>query len=107
MKSFHQISYDMLRIYGPKNNHAWIQRLSVACLTNNAKKNNAAGIALFVSTFGGEAKLQTDLIVELPTTKNRVMPKQIRQLWNNYESKYAHVRKKDAEKEEVTPMATG
>ena len=95
VERFHQVLYNMLRIYGPKNNHAWIQCLSAACLAYNAKKNDAAGVTLFTAMLGGEAKLPVDLIVGLPTTESRIIPEHIKQLWNNYEKRYAYIRKSD------------
>ena len=45
--------------------------------------------------FDREAKLPVDLKVGLPATESRTIPEHIRQLWDNYEQMYAHMRKND------------
>ena len=95
VERFHRVLNNMLRIYGQKNDHAWIQCIFAACLAYNTKRNNATGVTPFTAMFGREAKLLVDLIVGLPSTESRTIPEHIRQLWDNYERMYAHMRKND------------
>ena len=74
VERFHRVLNNMLRIYGQKNDHAWVQCISAACLAYNIKKNEAPGVTPFTAMFGREVKLPVDIIVGLPATESRTIP---------------------------------
>ena len=77
IERFHRTVNAALRTVLDREDKAWIGYLPALVLAYNSKVHSATGVSPYLATFGREANLPVDLVLELPAGDRRTVQEQV------------------------------
>ena len=95
VERFHKTLNTALRTVLGRQDTAWLGFLPAITLAYNTKKHATTGVSPYLATFGREANLPVDLVIDLPRSDRRTMEEQVRDSLQRFRRIYAYMLKNE------------